>query len=406
MKRQSGCISIDRDKWCLRWREKVIETGERKLRFKILGSVTSEHRRNKDRSTKKLRVPAEIQTAADAVMSSVNIHPDGISVLLTIGDLVEKHYLPDAEKYLKESTLQGYKGIWRLYLKALVFDIVVRDFHRADAFKLWQAINLASQNKLSRRTMAHIRFFMSGIFEWALNHGFYSGLNPANADLPHGLPKGKETTAYSIEEIARMLSLLADVKAQAIIAVAFGAGLRKGEIAGLRWEDYNPTDTGAVIHVRQAVWHGKITTVKTASSDADVNLGSEFCIFVDAYRQLCGGVRLGLMFGYSADHPVNLDSFATAYIRPVLKAAGIPWRGYHGFRRGNATFLARHEGASVAALMLRHSDVGTTEAHYIKTSAQERRAAEAKKVITITAQKEQAAESLSAGLSAVRKQAN
>jgi integrase len=161
---------------------------------------------------------------------------------------------------------------------------------------------------------AHIRFFVSGVFEWALNHGMYSGFNPAAADLPEGLPKGKETSPYSVEEIGRMLSLLADANAQAVVAMAFGSGLRKGELAGFRWEDYEKTDNGAVIHVRQAVWHRRITTVKTESSVADVNLGVEFCEYIDAYRRLCRGINSGLMFGYSADRPVNLDSFANEHL--------------------------------------------------------------------------------------------
>jgi integrase len=405
MRDQRGCISVDRDKWCLRWRENVKATGERKLRFKILGSVTAEHRRSRDRVTKKIRIPKEIQGLADAVMVQVNLHPTE-SVLITMGQLVENEYFPDVERHLKESTFNGYKAIWNRYLKHEIGEAIVRDYQRADAFRLWKKIHADSSFRLSRRTMAHIRFFVSGVFEWALNHGMYSGFNPAAADLPEGLPKGKETSAYSVEEIGRMLSLLADAKAQAIVAMAFGSGLRKGELAGLRWEDYEKTDSGAVIHVRQAVWHRRITTVKTESSIADVNLGVEFCEYIDAYRQLCQGVTSGLMFGYSADRPVNLDSFANAYFKPLLKAAGIPWRGYHGFRRGNATFLARYEGSHVAALVLRHSNVGTTEAHYIKNSAQERRAAEAKKMVTMTIQKEHAAATLSAGLIATRKQAN
>jgi integrase len=405
MRDQKGCISVDRDKWCLRWRENVKATGERKLRFKILGPVTAEHRRSRDRVTKKIRIPKEIQGLADAVMVQVNLHPTE-SVLITMGQLVENEYFPDVERHLKESTFNGYKAVWNRYLKHEIGEAIVRDYQRADAFRLWKKIHADSSFRLSRRTMAHIRFFVSGVFEWALNHGMYSGFNPAAADLPEGLPKGKETSAYSVEEIGRMLSLLADAKAQAIVAMAFGSGLRKGELAGLRWEDYEPTDSGAVIHVRQAVWHRRITTVKTESSIADVNLGVEFCEYIDAYRQLCQCVTSGLMFGYSADRPVNLDSFANAYFKPVLKAAGIPWRGYHGFRRGNATFLAKYEGSHVAALVLRHSNVGTTEAHYIKNSAQERRIAQAKKVVNISVQREHAATTLADGLTASRSKTN
>src|SRR4051794_28897308 len=152
MRNQKGCISVDREKWCLRWRETVKGTEERKLRFKVLGSVTAEQRRSKDRLTGKLRIPKEIQALADAIMEPVNSNPSE-SILLTIGELVENEYFPDVERHLKESTAKGYRAIWKLYLKEKISYVVVRDFQRVDAFKLWKSIHLASGSKLSRRTM-------------------------------------------------------------------------------------------------------------------------------------------------------------------------------------------------------------------------------------------------------------
>lgn len=57
-----------------------------------------------------------------------------------------------------------------------------------------------------------------------------------------------------------------------------------------------------------------------------------------------------------------------ALIKPVLKANGLKWKGWHAYRRGLATNL--HElGVPdiVIHSILRHEDVSTTQRGYIKT---------------------------------------
>ena len=57
----------------------------------------------------------------------------------------------------------------------------------------------------------------------------------------------------------------------------------------------------------------------------------------------------------------------------VLKRAGIAWHGWHGwhgFRRGLASNLNRiGVDDSVIQRILRHSNVATTQNHYIKTAS-------------------------------------
>ena len=55
-------------------------------------------------------------------------------------------------------------------------------------------------------------------------------------------------------------------------------------------------------------------------------------------------------------------------IKPVLKANGLKWKGWHAYRRGLATNL--HELGipdKVIQAILRHEDVKTTQRSYIKT---------------------------------------
>ena len=109
-RKQNGCITVHAGHWALRWRETVVdETGSRRqLRFKSLGEVTAEHRRRKD-SSGKLRIPGEIQEAADEILKPLNdAVRSGINTSHTIGALVEGEYFPDAVSYLRPSTIKSY----------------------------------------------------------------------------------------------------------------------------------------------------------------------------------------------------------------------------------------------------------------------------------------------------------
>ncbi len=370
------------------------------------------------------------------------VHTSPVSILLKIGELVEGHYFPDVESHLKSSTMHTYRFTWRHHLAHRISTKIARDFKRPDAFLLWKDI-VREKPRISRWTMAHIRSFISGVFEWALNRGLYTGPNPALADLPRGLVNNKKMRAYSMDEFSRLLDLFdGNVKVQAVLAVAFGGGLRKGEIQGLRWEDYEPSSEGATIHVRQSCWNGVISTPKTDSSMDDVKLAPEFCGFMEAWRcellkeRPVTGQR-GLMFGRSATEPINLDSLAWSQIKSILNRCAVcgknydahrkrrvlrvradvaphdykrdesrlTWRGWHAFRRGNATYLAsRREGRAglgltMAAATLRHADQGVTDAHYNldPTKKQERRIAAAQKAAELELRKREAAAALGAG---------
>jgi integrase len=85
------------------------------------------------------------------------------------------------------------------------------------------------------------------------------------------------------------------------------------------------------------------------------------------------------------------------------------WKGWHAFRRGNATHLAKNfgnsKGVEAASRMLRHADQAVTQNHYIKESKQTRRARIAAKELEQQQLKQEAAGVLAEGLRMTRKQA-
>lgn len=399
MRKQNGCIRTHGNNWCVLWRE----GNPRKLQSKVIREITSEDRKNRDRKGK-LRQPRDVQDAARAHMDVVNRaagNPGRPPSLLKIGELVEQHYFPDIEKGLKIASVENYKFNWEKYLKAKVANCIVRDFHKQDAFLLWDAIHRENPH-LRRRTMLQIKSVLHNVFKWAGDRGMFDGdrVNPATASLPSGLPANKATEAYNIEEVSAILKASIDPKFSAVIALLFGSGCRKGEIAGLTWENYERRDDGAILQVRQAVWHGKIQSPKTQQSIGDINLGEAFCTYVDAYRaSLPAGADSGLIFpGRFPNQPMDMSSYAFWKLIPFLKTLKIPWRGYHAFRRGNSTFVAKAFNSETAAALSRHTPE-MAEAHYIKANDQERRGAKAAKVATIQSKRAQMRETAAAALS-------
>ncbi len=158
-----------------------------------------------------------------------------------------------------------------------------------------------------------------------------------------------------------MLSLLPDPAATVVAAAAF-TGLRKGELRGLKWEDYSDGE----IRVRRSVWNRHVSDPKTPSSKAPVPVISPLAKFLERYRLSVGNPQSGWMFA-SRGKPPHLDNLARRVIGPIFEKAGLPWYGWHAFRRGLATNLQRL-GVSIktAQALLRQADFATAANYYVK----------------------------------------
>jgi integrase len=163
--------------------------------------------------------------------------------------------------------------------------------------------------------------------------------------------------------------------AMRVIAMAAFSGLRKGEIQGLRWEHLQD----GKINVQQSAWRTTIIEpTKTAASTDSVPVLGLLADHLEAHRN--GFPAQGFIFvGPKMGRPLDLANLASRIVRPILKDAGIPWCGWHGFRRGLATNL-HALGVDDLDIMriMRHSDVEVTRASYIKVPDAAKAAAMAK----------------------------
>jgi integrase len=196
---------------------------------------------------------------------------------MTVVQFAEDRYLPFVQEHKRISTFHGYRNIWKRYLEPRC-QIMLRDFRTVDGEKPLEAIS--KEHTLTSTTLAHIKVFLSGIFRFAKRKGVTNSENPIrDVVLPRGMPAG-ETYAYSLEEITQMLNVPPE-PAATIVAIAAFTGVRKGELRGLLWENYD----GEQVLVSQSFWRGHRLDPKTRQSKAPVPVIAQLTRRLEWHRE-------------------------------------------------------------------------------------------------------------------------
>jgi len=265
-------------------------------------------------------------------------------------------------KKLKKSTLGGYQAAYNS-LQPYLKDMELRQVRVVDIDRLLQAV--ANNTNFAKTTYANMKNFLSSAFRQAARQGLIN-LNPVrDAAVPQG--KRPNTHAYSVLEVAQMVKALEkhpDAKA-AVIVAAF-TGLRKGEMAGLRWEDYDTKKQE--LNIVRSVYQGEVATTKTESSAVPVPVIDVVkAALADHLKRNSGD---GYIFHDSNNNPMRFENFTNQKVRPVLEEAGVCcWHGLHAFRRFLGTTL-NDKGIDLESIkdVLRHSNSDVTKKSYIKPS--------------------------------------
>jgi integrase len=280
---------------------------------------------------------------------------------MTLREFVENIYLLFVEDEMRASTDKGYREIWKNHICDRVGEIRVREFRTVHASKMLRAI--ADDNDLSKTTLQHIKSVLSGIFTHAKNEGAFDGANPVQgARIPSNARGPGETYAYNLTEICQILEVL-PLLPKAVVATASFAGLRKGELRGLEWPDYSED----VLSVTRSRWKAVVNGPKTRASGQTVPVIRQLAEILNAYRSSMGNPTSGIVFHRGSGEPLDFDKLGQRVVRPAVRAIGLEWHGWHGFRRGIASNLYEL-GANdkVVQRILRHAKPHVTKERYIK----------------------------------------
>jgi integrase len=130
--------------------------------------------------------------------------------------------------------------------------------------------------------------------------------------------------------------------AKAIVLVALGTAMRRGELLGLRWRSVNLLE--AKIEVRETFVRGRFTTPKSRASRRVVELGPRtLAVLQEQWRRTAYRGDEDLVFGHpTKGTPVDTSRLAKRYLKPALARAGItkPFRPFHDLRHTSLTHAA------------------------------------------------------------------
>jgi hypothetical protein len=181
-RKQNGQIVRIGDRWYVRYweRRNLSGTVERKRVTHQLGAVT----------TRGKNPPAGVKQEAERHMSKVNGTVMPAERILTMGDFVERVYLPWVKQNKRPSTLKGYRDVWEDHLKARCERTWLKEV-RTYTVQGW--LNEIGKEGLSRNSLRHVKSIVSGIFTLAKQQDYFEGrTHPATQESILGLLSRKK----------------------------------------------------------------------------------------------------------------------------------------------------------------------------------------------------------------------
>ena len=215
-----------------------------------------------------------------------------------------------------------------------------------------------------------IRINKGELDEWIQNRRYADLIRRDVADSvkPPQL-KRTEMKPLSPKQAKALLEAAGGDRFEAMYVLAITAGLRQGELLGLKWEDVDLE--GGKLRVRRTLYKGNFTTPKTAKSRRTVKLTVRAVEALQRHReaQLEESEKVeglwqdhGLIFTTQVGTPVNRHNFYARNFKPLLKKGGLPHTvRFHDLRHTCATLLlSKNVNPKVVSEMLGHANVTVT----------------------------------------------
>ncbi len=300
----------------------------------------------------------DVEPLIQNVLAEVNENCTIITPQQTLTDFVEKIYLPWCRENKAAPTANGYTRVWERHWKQTVGSTALAKLETSDV----TAVLTHLAKNLGSRSLSHAKWMLSGVYQYAIASGIVPKNPVPDAKWLVKVRRPAKQREYSLQEIQSMLAILEplDLRAAVAVALCYFAALRPAEARGLQWADW----TGNELNVRRTVWRDQIGETKTEESAGTVPVIEPLRSLLEKLRQQSAGEYI---LANGNGKPLSLDSLNTRVIAPVLKTAGINWRGYYPGRRGISSLVTdTSKNALNSTGLLRHSTPITALKHYTR----------------------------------------
>jgi integrase len=275
----------------------------------------------------------------------------------------------DLERWLSESvrdtvrqrTYERYESIVRVHLIPTLGCMMLKTLTPAHVRGLYRE---RLDSSLAPRTVLHIHRTLSK----ALKQAVLDGLIPRNAaaSVKPPQPRREEIWPLSRDQVQTLLDAVSDERLEALYVVA---GLRRGELQGLRWEDVD-LETG-MLQVRRTLSEpkgGYVFEAPKSGKGRNIWLAQRAVAVLKEHRKCQLEQKLqcpqwqdqGLVFPSTVGTPLLGGNINHAF-KATLRRAGLPEIRFHDLRHTCATLLLRQGvNPQFAQELLGHADISLT----------------------------------------------
>jgi len=224
---------------------------------------------------------------------------------------------------------------------------------------------------LSSSPVAHLRWFLSGIFKLAVSDGLVIS-NPAAAlRIPRKCQPGRDLRPLTEEEVNAYLEVF-DLREKLVARFAIFEGMRPGEILALRWKSV----AAETIRVEERVYRRVFNTPKNgktregAMSDGTLELLKEWAELAQDPSSD------GFVFpSEKITTPVSLDNLWRRNMLPKLENIGLGWATFQILRKTNASLSKKAGVDPKVASDQRGHGIGVSLEVYTSSDMEQKRAA-------------------------------
>jgi integrase len=389
---QNGCLTtITRkdgiERWQFRWRSRYPDGSLRPCK-KTIGPVSEYPLKSK-----------KLQDALLGLRMKINMEPSTKLSPITIAALIE-HYErielaepEDEESGRAHSTRSRLKWLLHRWVVPRWGKLNLNDI-KAVAVEHWlkKLVKKNTPERLARGSRAKIRNAMSALYNHAIRWEF-TDKNPIAGPVKGSGVRvsSKRMSIPDILTIGEMQKLITAVRLRerVLIFLDMVTGLRRGELAGLKWADIDFLNLQ--INVSRSVVEQHVGRCKTEVSQKPVPIDEYIAAdLLEWYRHTPYHAPTDWVFATDSNRagrkrgkqPLWLCKIMGYHIQPAAKKLSIEKRiGWHTFRRTYSTLLKDNgEDVKVVQELLRHSSTKMTLDVYAQALTPTKRAAQRKVV--------------------------
>ncbi len=294
---------------------------------------------------------------------------------LTVARYLTEQWLPVRRHDLDPSTAHRYGWMIDHYINPAIGHLRLRSLRTEHLDRLYTDL-LATGGNRSQGLAPKTVYDVHVICRAALNHAVDARLittNPAHgARAPK--PRGRRRhspNCWTAQQLSAFLHATAHLRLHPAFVVAATTGMRRGELAGLRWSDWNrATHTLSIARARKSIGGRSVETpVKTRSSRRSIDLdpATETTLQGWRHQQTADGHPVELddpIFTNPQGRPLHPETMSQLFARQVARI-GMPPIRFHDLRHTHATLLiATGVPVKVVSERLGHANPGFTMATY------------------------------------------